>query len=96
MKFRVCQRVSRIGNTDSGSATVEFVLLALPLFLPIFIYVTQFAEISNKELSARTLVREVVRAYVASENVDAAEQRASMEQRFLQWRSIFLALVLDV
>jgi Flp pilus assembly protein TadG len=78
MKFRVCQRVSRIGNTDSGSATVEFVLLALPLFLPIFIYVTQFAEISNKELSARTLVREVVRAYVASENVDAAEQRASM------------------
>jgi Flp pilus assembly protein TadG len=77
MKLSVCRRFLRKGRNDSGSATVEFVLLAVPLFLPIFFYITQFAEVSNKELSARTLVREVVRAYVASENVDVAGQRAN-------------------
>ncbi|HEX7404995.1 MAG TPA: TadE family protein [Candidatus Nanopelagicaceae bacterium] len=63
---------------QSGSAAVEFVLLAVPLFLPIFFYITQFAEVSGKEMSARSLVREVVRAYVASENLEAAEQRANV------------------
>lgn len=65
-------------KAESGSAAVEFVLLAIPLFLPIFIYLTQFAEVSNKEMSARTLVREAVRAYVASENLRSAEQRANV------------------
>jgi len=63
---------------QSGSAAVEFVLLAVPLFLPIFFYITQFAEVSGKEMNARSLVREVVRAYVASENLEAAEQRANV------------------
>jgi len=78
MTFGIRKRVLRNKNPEIGSATVEFVLLAVPLFLPIFIYVTQFAEVSNKEMSARTLVREVVRAYVASENLGVAQQRANL------------------
>lgn len=77
MKFRLRKAKSANATAESGSATVEFVLLAVPLFLPVFIYLTQFAEVSNKEISARTLVREVVRVYATSENLGAAEQRAN-------------------
>lgn len=63
-------------GTDAGSASVEFVVLAIPLFLPIFIYLTDFAALSDSELKARSLVRQVVRAYVASQTVEDAEQKA--------------------
>lgn len=68
----------RRANAESGSAAVEFVILAIPLFLPIIIYLTQFAEVSNVETKARSLVREVVRAYVASENANSAEESANL------------------
>lgn len=77
MKFRLRKAKLANATVESGSATVEFVLLAVPLFLPVFIYLTQFAEVSNGEMSARTLVREVVRAYATSENLGAAEQQAN-------------------
>lgn len=63
---------------DSGSASVEFVILAVPLFLPLFMYLTQFAELSNSEIQARSLVRQVVRAYVSSQSVDDARSRAEI------------------
>lgn len=61
---------------DCGSASVEFVILAIPLFLPLFMYLTQFAELSNTEIQARSLVRQVVRAYVSSQSSDDARTRA--------------------
>lgn len=57
---------------------MEFVILAIPLFLPIFVYLTQFAELSNSEINARSLVRQVVRAYVASESIEDAHSRANV------------------
>lgn len=63
---------------DSGAASVEFVILAIPLFLPIFIYLAQFAELSNSEIKARSLIRQVVRAYVASESSESAQSRANI------------------
>ena len=62
-------------KTD-GSASVEFVLLAVPLFLPILIFLNHFSTLSNSELIARTLVRESLRAYVTSPNNEAAPNRA--------------------
>jgi hypothetical protein len=61
---------------DSGSASVEFVLLAIPLFLPILIFIGHFATLSNSELVARTLARESLRAYITSPNNDVAPTRA--------------------
>jgi hypothetical protein len=61
---------------ESGSASVEFVLLAIPLFLPILFFLNHFATLSNSELVARTLVRESLRAYVTSPNNDVAPSRA--------------------
>jgi Flp pilus assembly protein TadG len=53
---------------ESGSAVVEFVALALPLFIPVIIFLSQFASLSNDEFIVRTLARESVRAYILSAN----------------------------
>lgn len=53
---------------EKGSAALEFVALALPLFIPIFIYLQQFGAVSSGEEIARVLARESARAFVASDN----------------------------
>lgn len=62
---------------QNGGAIVEFVALALPLFIPIFIYLNQYGEISDTESSLRTLAREMSRAVVTSENDQIAERVAA-------------------
>jgi len=51
---------------EEGSASVEFVLLALPLFIPIFIFLNQFSTLSSQEMSLQTHARESVRAFIES------------------------------
>lgn len=59
---------------ESGSAIVEFVILAIPLFIPIFIYLNLFASVSGNEAIVRTLAREGLRAYVASDTDHAGRE----------------------
>ena len=65
-------------NSDSGSAIVEFVALAIPLFIPIFIYLNHFSSVSVNEEIARSMAREVLRVYVISENESAARNLSGM------------------
>lgn len=53
---------------ESGSAIVEFVALAIPLFIPVFIYLNSFASVSGNEAVIRVMAREGVRAYAASDS----------------------------
>jgi Flp pilus assembly protein TadG len=55
-------------KNENGSAVVEFVALALPLFVPVIIFLSQFAGMSNDEFIVRSLARESVRAYILSAN----------------------------
>jgi hypothetical protein len=64
---------SLIKNED-GSASVEFVVLALPLFIPLIIFLQQFASVSAEEGFSRTLAREGARAYVSSSSTQSAEE----------------------
>ena len=59
-------------KSESGSASVEFVALALPLFVPIIFFLHQFASVSGQEEIARTLAREGARAFVTSSNQSSA------------------------
>ena len=61
---------------ENGSASVEFVALAIPLFIPILIFLNNFSELSGTEILARNLVRESLRAYVTSDNPLFANFRA--------------------
>jgi hypothetical protein len=55
-------------KNENGSAVLEFVALALPLFIPVIIFLSSFATVSNDEFIVRTLARESVRAYILSAN----------------------------
>lgn len=59
-------------NDKRGSASVEFVSLALPLFIPLFIFLNSYSAISDGEASLRTLARESVRAFVLAPNDQTA------------------------
>ena len=75
-------------NSDSGSAIVEFVVLAIPLFIPVFIYLSHFASVSVNEEIARSMAREVLRVYVISEGDSAARELSDKTTQLLarQWR----------
>jgi hypothetical protein len=68
---------SQIRN-QRGSATVEFVALALPLFIPLFLYLNLYATRSDLESSLKTLSREMARVIVTAEN-DEVARRAAFE-----------------
>jgi len=53
---------------ERGSAIVEFVALAIPLFIPVLIYLNSFASVSGNEAVIRVMAREGVRAYAASDS----------------------------
>ena len=74
--------------SDSGSAIVEFVALAIPLFIPIFIYLNHFSSVSVNEEIARSMAREVLRVYVISENESAARNLSGQAIQLLarQWK----------
>ena len=75
-------------NSDSGSAIVEFVALAIPLFIPIFIYLNHFSSVSVNEEIARSMAREVLRVYVISEDEAAARNLSGQAIQLLarQWK----------
>jgi Flp pilus assembly protein TadG len=59
---------NKIVSEERGSASVEFVVLALPLFIPILIFLGQFSALSSHEMAMQTLARESLRAFVESKN----------------------------
>jgi hypothetical protein len=67
-------RLRKLISDEKGSAIVEFVVLAIPLFIPIVIYLASFSSLSGNEVIVRTLAREALRAYVASENDHAGRE----------------------
>jgi hypothetical protein len=83
----VWQKLARHARREDGGAIVEFVALAIPLFIPIFIYLNSFSSISANEVIARSMAREVLRVYVISENDGAARNLSSNATQLLarQW-----------
>lgn len=69
---KAIQKILRKVASDRGSASVEFVALAIPLFLPLFLYINSFASMSDGQSSLRTLAREAVRGFVTSSDDEIA------------------------
>jgi Flp pilus assembly protein TadG len=81
------QRMAMQLRREDGGAIVEFVALAIPLFIPIFVYLNSFSSISGNEVIARSMAREVLRVYVISQNDGAARNLSSSATQLLarQW-----------
>lgn len=69
--------IKRVIAGERGSASVEFVTLALPLFIPLFLFLNSYNVMSDGESSLRTLARESVRAYVLTPDDKTAERVAA-------------------
>ena len=63
--------------SERGSASVEFVTLALPLFIPLFLFLNSYNVMSDGESSLRTLARESVRAFVLTPNDETGNRVAA-------------------
>jgi len=85
---REITRLIQALKSEAGSATVEFVALAIPLFIPIFIYLNHFSSVSVNEEIARSMAREILRVYVISENDEAARDLSGRAIQMLarQWQ----------
>ena len=84
----------RIIKNEEGSAVLEFVALGLPLFLPLFIFLTNVSQISSYERTAQSLARQVARAYVTAPDSNSAQTRVEMvrnvfESKYFQNSSNF-------
>lgn len=75
---RLLGRVRKMALDEEGSAVLEFVALALPLFIPLFIFLNQYGISSDNQSSLRVLGREMARGFVTSEN-DEIAQRVTFE-----------------
>jgi hypothetical protein len=64
--------ICQIAKSERGSASIEFSLLAIPLFIPLFIFMSQFSHASDAQDSLRTLARESARAFVTSKDDETA------------------------
>ena len=63
---------------ERGSATSEFVLIALPLFLPALLFFLSISQVSRAEMEASMLAREALKAFVSSENDAEAHLRTRL------------------
>ena len=84
----ILSRIKELTSREDGGAIVEFVALAIPLFIPIFIYLNSFSSISANESIVRSMAREVLRVYVISENDGAAQNISGRAAQLLarQWK----------
>ncbi len=67
--------LSKLLSGEEGSAIIEFVIYALPLFVPLIIYLTSINQSAQIQYEARNFARQLARAYVTSPNQEVTGAR---------------------
>jgi hypothetical protein len=63
------RRVVDLGvRSESGSATTEFVILVLPLFIPVILLVTFLSSAAQSKLETGQIARTAIRAFITAPN----------------------------
>ena len=62
-------------DEEEGSAVVEFVLIATPLFLPALFFFLAMQNTSMEEMRVQNLARQTVRAFITAESSAQGHQR---------------------
>jgi hypothetical protein len=60
---------------DEGSAVVEFVLIAVPLFIPALIFFLALHNAARTEIDLSNVARQSLRAFVTAENLSQGHER---------------------
>lgn len=62
-------------DKEEGSAVVEFVLIAFPLFLPAILFFIALHNTAMEEMRVENLARQTVRAFVTADSLAQGHQR---------------------
>ena len=60
---------------ENGSAVLEFVLIATPLFIPALLFFMSMQQVANQEMQVENLARQALRAFTTAESVAQGHQR---------------------
>ena len=71
-------RESKRSDREEGSAVVEFVLIATPLFLPALLFFMAMQNTAMEEIRVQNLARQTVRAFVTADSVTQGINVSSM------------------
>lgn len=74
--YKRIRQALKLLKSERGSASIEFVSLAIPLFIPIFLFLNTFSAQSDLRNIAEDASRQAIRAYWASTNVVFAYSNA--------------------
>lgn len=70
-------KVSKLIKDEEGSAIIEFIILALPLFIPLVIYLTSVNSSAQIQYEARNFARQIARVYVTSPSQESTSSRVA-------------------
>jgi len=62
-------------ESENGSAVLEFVLIATPLFIPALLFFMSMQQVANQEMQVENLARQALRAFTTAESVAQGHQR---------------------
>ena len=68
-------QLSKSEKDDEGSAVVEFVLIAAPLFLPVLLFFSALHNTARTEIELSNLARQSLRVFVTAEDLNSGHQR---------------------
>lgn len=77
-KGDLVRSIKNFGESEEGSSIVEFVVLGLPLFLPLFIFLTSLSQISSDQRIVQSLARQVARGFVTAPDEETARARVEV------------------
>lgn len=69
------KRVLNICLRETGSSVVEFVVFAIPLFIPLIFFVNNFAARSFSEIEYQNIARQSLRAFVTSSDYETGVRK---------------------
>lgn len=72
------KRVLKKSIDERGSASSEFILIALPLFIPALLFFVSISQVSRAEMEASMLAREALKAFVTGESDAEAHLRTRL------------------
>ena len=75
--FSASRRLSDFVGDESGSAILEFIMIALPLFVPLAIYLNSVGSAAQSSTDLQNVVRQVARAFTTSPSEELASVRAN-------------------
>ncbi len=70
-----CKNLLGLAKSEQGSATLEFILLGIPVFVPIALYLVAIGGNSSINFEARNFSRQIARAYITGTDQNNAEMR---------------------